>query len=169
MGKRGPKPKPKGLNILDGNPSRRPMVPDDVTIVATMPLVKPAAIEANDVASAEWDRLCAAMPPGLYDAADVAVLAEYAMAWSMFLEAQAQIDARGILIEEPITDKDGSIVDYKVKANPAVSIWKAASETLLKTGDRLGLNPSVRARMQLPKRSDEPKQQSRFQNLIAKQ
>ena len=143
------------------------MIPDDVEIKANMPAIKPSIIEACDVASAEWDRLLAAMPSELYDAADVSLLSEYALAWKMLIESQAEIDSRGALIEENIYNKDGEIAGCRLKKNPAVEVWKVASAMLLKAGDRLGLSPATRTQLQFPSPSEQPQPQRRFQHLIA--
>lgn len=168
MGKRGPKPKPKALNILDGNPSRRPMVPDELDVSPDLPAVMPSVVELDQVAASEWRRLIAAMPAPLYTAADVAVLTQYCLSWSLLHKAQAELDEYGILIREQTQTAEG-VMNEKLKANPAVSVWKAANENLHKASDRLGLNPAIRSRMQLPSARSEPQSQaaSKFQGLIA--
>lgn len=142
MGKRGPKPKPSYLRLLEGNPSGRPINFDEP--ICEAPPCKPAVVKADALASAEWDRLIRAMPPGLYTALHNPVLAMHALAWSMLVKAQAAIDEHGLTM---ITER-GRV------SNPAVKVWKLASDTLLKTADRLGLHPG--ARINLPKRSETP-------------
>lgn len=161
VGKRGPKPKPTALRLLEGNPGRLPINPDEIVIGD--PPIKPNIVGMDAHASAEWDRLLASMPPGLYTSADTAALTQYALAWSMLLRSQEELDARGLIIETSIF-REGQEVDTHVKVNPAAKSWKLASETLWKAGDRLGLNPGVRARLQVPKRDEKP--QSRFGGLI---
>jgi P27 family predicted phage terminase small subunit len=165
MGKRGPKPKPKALNVLEGNPSRRPMVPDELDVSPDLPPVMPGIVELDRVAAAEWQRLIATMPAPLYTAADVAVLTQYCLSWSLLHQAQAEIDENGIVIRE--TNEISG--ETKTKSNPAVAIWKAANENLHKSADRLGLNPSIRSKMALPQARSAPesKAASRFLGLIA--
>lgn len=157
MGKRGPKPKPKAIALLEGNPGRRELVPDDLEVISELPAIMPASLEVDEIAAAEWRRVVAAMPPGLYSAADSAVLTLYAQSWSMLIRAMQEIDLNGLTILE----------DGKLKTNPAVKTWKAASENLLKTADRLGLSPGVRSRLRLPTRGEKP--ESKFAGLIAEQ
>ncbi len=141
MGKRGPKPKPSYLRLLEGNPSGRPIHLDDA--ICELPPSKPAVVAADELASQEWDRLMRAMPDGLYTAAHDTVLAMHCLAWSMLVKAQAALED-GVTI---ITPK-GRV------AHPAVKVWKIATDTLLKTADRLGLHPS--ARTNVPKRGETP-------------
>lgn len=157
MGKRGPKPKPKALRLLEGNPGRQEIVPDELEVRSELPPVMPPAVEADEVAAAEWRRIIAAMPPNLYSAADSAVIALYAQSWSILIRSMQEIDINGITILE----------EGKLKTNPAVRTWKAASENLLKTADRLGLSPGVRSRLKLPERNEKPV--SKFAGLIAEQ
>lgn len=147
MGKRGPKPKPTLLKILEGNPACKPLNPAEPECEYWP--VKPSLISADQVASTEWDRLAAVVPPKLYTAMDEAVLTQYCLAWSAMTAAQLEISARGIIIENPIVHR-GEIVGTEVKANPAVAAWARANEILFKTGDRLGLSPSTRARINFP-------------------
>ena len=153
MGKRGPKPKPKALNILEGNPSRRELLPDDLDITPNLPAPKPQQVELDPVANAEWDRLMAAMPGHLYTAADVAILTIYVQSWSLFWQAQREIDENGVLIREIKETEHGTSETWK--SNPALTAWRAATENLNKAADRLGLNPGVRAKMGVPKPRDE--------------
>lgn len=164
MGKRGPKPKPVLIRKLEGNPGRLPMPEPELEITCELPPVKPDLIALDDLASAEWDRVVRAMPAALYTAADVAVLTMYANAWSLMHRAQDDINEHGTLILEEIFNSDTGQTTIKYKANPAVGIWKSATETLLKTVDRLGLCPGVRARMQIPGRNEKP--QSKFSGLM---
>ncbi|WP_068458985.1 phage terminase small subunit P27 family [Hyphomicrobium sulfonivorans] len=120
----------------------------------------------DEIASLEWDRLINAMPPQLYTAMDTTTLANYALAWSMFVKAQNDIENNGLSIEISETTDAGTKVVVSVKTNPAVRVWRAASETLLKCADRLGLHPGARTRLELPKRGETPK--SSFAGLLGR-
>lgn len=167
MGKRGPKPKPTALRVLEGNPGRLPI--NEIEPAIYMPAKKPSDVEEDPVANAEWDRVTAVMPPGIYTAADTTVLANYCLAWSLLIGAQREIRLNGVMTayyeKNPDTDET-QFLTYK--ANPAVKVWKAASETLIKLTDRLGLSPGVRSRLELPKRNEKPSEQSRFGGLIGR-
>lgn len=154
-GQRGPKPKPTALRILEGNPGRLPLNEHEPT--CDMPAVKPSVVGMDEIASCEWDRLMHAMPPNLYTALDVAVLASYALAWSMQVKAQKSIDEYGVIFEEKELDADNNrLVVLGIKVNPAVRVWKAANQAIIVAADRLGLSPSVRARLNVPKRNGKP-------------
>lgn len=163
MQKRGPKPKPTALKILEGNPGRREL--NDLEPACDLPPVKPHTVGADEIASAEWDRIIAAMPPQVYTALDTGMLANYALAWSMLVRAQMSLDSDGLLINifdrNPETNEQYCV---GVKINPAARVWKAASATLIQCADRLGLSPGVRSRLQLPTRDEKPK--SKFAGLM---
>lgn len=142
MGKRGPKPKPSYLRLLEGNPSGRPINLDEP--ICELPPSKPAIVAADELASQEWDRLIRVMPPGLYTALHNPLLAMHCLAWSMLVKAQAAIDEHGITVA---TERGRT-------TSPAVKVWKIATDTLLKTADRLGLHPA--ARINVPKRGETP-------------
>jgi P27 family predicted phage terminase small subunit len=163
MGKRGPKPKPTALKVLEGNPSRRPL--NELEPSCDMPPVKPSVVTMDELASIEWDRVVAAMPPNLYTALDTTTLANYAMAWSMLVKAQNDIEENGLSVEIYEIGKDGAKVFTAIRTNPAVRVWKTASETLLKCADRLGLHPGARTRLEVPKRGAAPPQ-SKFAGYL---
>ena len=163
MAKPGPKPKPTSLRIFEGNPGRHPLNTDEPS--SDLPAVKPSAVGMDEIASHEWDRVLAAMPQGIYSALDTAALGTYALAWSMLVKSQREIDENGIterFYKESSDGKTRYLVETKI--NPSVRTWKAASETLIKMTDRLGLNPSVRSRLQVPSKKAAP--QSKFNGLL---
>ena len=139
MGKRGPKPKSSFMRKLEG--SRRQGSPDEPT--CDLPPVKPAFVEMDEVASREWDRAIASMPPGVFTALDVSVLAMYASAWSIMAGAQRDIGINGAVIVTP----KGAV------QSPSVKIWKQAADTLFKCADRLGLHPGARVSLKIPERN----------------
>lgn len=164
MGSRGPKPKPTVVRLLEGNPGRLPI--NELEPACELPPVKPVVVQVDEIANAEWDRLMAAMPPNLYTAMDTQLLALYAVSYSISYRAQVAIAQHGLTEEHFTFDKEGNEIGKKTVANPAIDIWKKSSETLLKCVDRLGLAPSVRTRLQVPKSKAE--QQSKFAGLIGR-
>lgn len=163
MAKPGPKPRPTALKLLEGNAGRHPINYNEPVIDGAPE--KPHSVSVDAFASAEWDRLLRAMPPSVYTAVDSAVICEYALAWSMLLRSQNELDTHGLMIEEPIVHR-GEVVAYVRKLNPAIKAWKAATETLLKTTDRLGLSPGVRSRLSVPAAKDGATVRSKFSGLI---
>lgn len=170
MGKRGPKPKPKLLRMLEGNPGRVAIMPDEADITPDMPAVKPSAVAMDELASLEWDRLVACMPPELYSAADTAVMSSYALAWSMLVKSQAEIDANGVVVlekTERIDAEGNSTTKERYRKNPAVDTWKIAADQIHRCADKLGLSPGVRARLPNPKAQKEAPA-SKFAGLLGK-
>jgi P27 family predicted phage terminase small subunit len=96
---------------------------------------------------------------------DVSALTQYCLAWSMLLRSQQELDERGLMLTTPHYDKEGNHLYDEVDINPATKTWKAANETLFKCIDRLGLAPSTRTRLQLPKKVDAA---SKFAGLIGR-
>ena len=162
MGKRGPKPKPTELLRLSGDPKNKINANEPQ---CGLPPVKPIAISEDAIANHEWDRLIAAMPPKLYTALDVSALATYAQSYSLMMRADREIALNGLVFTVTVKDEAGNVVVKEMTRNPAVIIWNQAAKSLLAAGDRLGLNPSARSRLQLPvKNLDEAT--SRFKGLI---
>jgi P27 family predicted phage terminase small subunit len=164
MAKRGRRPKPTQLKLLEGNPGRREVNLDEP--VSDMPAIKPSVVAMDEIASLEWDRVTAAMPPGIYTANDAPTLTTYALAWSMLVKSQKDIDENGVTFTCYLTNKKtGEIYLSEIKTNPALRAWKAATETILKCGEKLGLNPA--ARQSLPKPLDPTKTaRSKFAGLL---
>jgi len=150
MAKVGRKPKSNVIRLLEGNPGKRPITDDEIFI--DLPPVKPAVVAANVLASAEWDRILAVMPPGLITAGHEAVLASHALAWSNFCKAHVEIAERGLTV----------VTARGFTTNPAVKVWKMSADTMHRTAALLGLHPG--ARLNIPKRSETPT--SRFAGLL---
>jgi P27 family predicted phage terminase small subunit len=151
--KPGPKKKPTHLRLLEGNPSKRPISASEP--VCNLPPVKPRVVETSPVASAEWDRVLAAMPPNLYSALDVSLLSIYALSWCMLDKAQHALITDGVVVQTP----KGRM------SHPALRAWRNASDTLTRCADRLGLHPGARASLQIPERGTEL---SKFSGLLGR-
>ena len=93
------------------------------------------------------------MPPGLYTAADVPALTVYCLAWVMYRNALAQLAREGTIVAGSMGQK---------VAHPAVAIAKAQAEIILRTGDRLGMSPVARVRLEVPDQAPA----SKFAGLI---
>ena len=168
MGKRGPKPTPSAIIELTGNPGKRRR--NHAEPVSQLPAVKPSVVAMDPLASGEWDRVIHAMPPEIYTALDVAVLAQYSLAWSMLVKAQKEIDENGITVTLFEKDQSGELCPVKLGTNPAVKVWRTAIDTLMKTTDRLGLSPGVRSRLEIPglSRKKDEKPKSGFAGLLGR-
>ena len=104
-------------------------------------------------AADEWDRATRAMPPGFYSEADVPVLTVYCLAWVMYRNALALLAREG-------TTAIGST--GQLVAHPALAIASKQVEIILRAGDRLGMSPVARARLEMPAAD----QVSKFDGLL---
>jgi len=150
MAIRGRPPKPTKLRKLEGVPGHsRPLNEREPQPIG--PLVKPDFVTGE--AAKEWDRVCGSMPPGLYSSADAPSLAVYCVAWVLFRNALAQVAKEGM-------SAIGS-TGQKI-AHPSLAVIAKQSEIILRAGDRLGMSPVARARLEV---GDQP-QASKFDGLL---
>jgi P27 family predicted phage terminase small subunit len=141
---RGRKPTPTKLKVLAGNPGKRPL--NDKEPKPTLPLPSPPAV-LKGAALAEWKRVCGELESlGLLTGLDVAVLAGYCVACSMWDDAVGKIEKMGTMIRTT----NGNIIQ-----NPAVGIANRQYELILKASSVLGLDPSTRSRMKIEKTGEE--------------
>lgn len=149
MGKRGPKSKPDAIKKLEGNPGKRALNKD-------VPAPHGISIRPDyltDYACEVWDRIIESMPPKLYSACDSVLLAAYCTAADMHRKAVKAIEKEGEILR-------GLGGPYQ---NPWVSILNKQAQLLATLGSRLGLDPSARNSLSVPK--DEGKK-SKFNGLI---
>jgi P27 family predicted phage terminase small subunit len=118
-------------------------------------LVEPRAPEGIDDASAgEWRRITTLLRSrGTLDALDETPLREYLTCWRRLREAEATLDAEGLLV----SGSNGGTV-----RNPASMIAHQYRSALLAWSKELGLTPLSRLRM--PMRS-EAASENRFSRL----
>jgi P27 family predicted phage terminase small subunit len=125
MGKRGPKPRVRGVSVpscLEGEPEP----PGDL----------------DPVARDAWDRLTGLLRSmGMLCLADRDALTLYAVTFSRWRRAEADIDRLGTAL----IDKYGV-----AKANPAGAMAKDCRATLIRLMGEFGLTPSARAGLNLP-------------------
>jgi P27 family predicted phage terminase small subunit len=80
------------------------------------------------------------------------------------VDADIMLLKAGIVIEEPITDKEGLVVGYKLKTHPAVAVsFKAWSQVKAFCSD-FGLSPVSRTRLDIDKSKN---QDSELENLLS--
>lgn len=149
MGARGPQPKPTALKEVLGNPGKRPL-PKAEPLPIGAP-VMPEHLEGD--AAIEWDRVVRSMPPQLYTSADVSTLLAYCTAWALHKKAWLEVKRKGLFAKGSM----GQLV-----ANPALAVLKSQAEVMLKAGDRLGLSPAARARLEMPDAQNEDPEDALF-------
>lgn len=149
MGQRGPQPKPTKLHALEGNPSKKALPKNELQ--PGQLAGRPDWLQGQAVA--EWDRLVAAMPPGFFTSADMAMMTVYCTAWQNYRNAQITIDREGL---------ESAGAQGQTVAHPAVAIAAKQAEIMLKAADRMGLSPAARTRLEMP----DQKPTSKFGSLI---
>lgn len=143
MGKRGPKPKPTRLRILEGNPSKRP-----VNTAEPTPSGVPECPEhLSDDGKAMWSQIMGSVPPGMISCADAPLLAAYCEAWSTHKAAVENLRNERTLFGQSMVTNG--------KPSPYIRIMTDAARTMATLGSRLGLSPADRAGLKIGDRKPE--------------
>ena len=142
----GPRPKPDELKALAGNPGHRPLNLEAPKPEKGAP-EKPKGM--GHVANREWDLMMELLGSmGLLYRTDGKALGEYCKLIGL-AEAYYKVVLKEPMIEEPVLDKDGLIVDHITKKNPALQAYldctKAARSYLIE----FGLTPASRSRLKI--------------------
>lgn len=99
----------------------------------------PSVLEGE--ALAEWNRVCGELSSlGLLTGIDMAALAGYCQAYSVWFDAVGKVKALGILIRT----SNGNVIQ-----NPAVGTMNRQYEIILKACAVLGMDPSSRSRLRV--------------------
>ena len=143
MARPGPRPKPTGLKLLEGNPGKRRLNRKEPKPNVEAPRC-PTWLDAE--ARAEWRRVV----PRLLELRviaqiDRACLATYCIAWSRLRRAEAELMRDGLTYT-----RDGMI-----KRHPAAGIAHEAAAELRAFAAEFGLTASSRTRVEAG-RADEP-------------
>jgi len=139
MGARGPTPKPTQLKVLQGTYRPDRANPREVFPELASNLQAPEWLskEARD----KWNQLAPTLSRnGLLTECDLDSLAIYCQTWTRYIEAEGKLKTEG----STTTAQSG----YQ-QVSAWVTIAKNARSDLLKLGDRLGLSPSARGRIQI--------------------
>ena len=144
MGKRGPRPKPTGLRVLQGNPDHKKMnrkEPKPEPAVPTCPSWLP------EIAKAEWRRLSKELHRmGLLSRIDRSALAAYCQLYADWHQAERVIQKLGPTFETP---------NGYVQQRPEVAMKNKALSLLAKFGSLFGLSPADRVGLEIKKGSTE--------------
>jgi P27 family predicted phage terminase small subunit len=158
--RRGPKPKPTSIRVLQGNPGKRRLPRDEPAPAGAEMPEPPAAL--SDAARAEWDLIAPALHRmRLLSEVDRQALAAYCEACARWSAAQSAVnemarsDPRtgGLLIKAP------SGIVYE---NPLVGIARRAALDAVRFGTEFGMTPSARTRVSA---APEPAEENRFAKL----
>lgn len=131
--KRGPKPIPTALKILNGNPGKRPINAGEPQPELAIP--KPPD-HLDELALAEWERLTPELHRlGLVSRIDRGALACYCNAWSRWVRAEEHIREHGEIVQAP----SGAPIQ-----NPWLSIANRAFDQLKTLAADFGMSPASR-------------------------
>lgn len=134
MGKRGPKPKPTALRLLEGNPGHKPINESEPKPERAAWLEAPEWL--GDHGRAKWFALVPHLGAvGLFTVLDADALAMYCEAWDEFFAARAEIEASGIVACA------GSGAEYQ---HPAVGIKNKAIQRIRQFAQDFGMTPAAR-------------------------
>jgi len=152
---RGRKSKPTGLKVLQGNPGRRKLNPNEPkpgkakgNIPAEFKVERAVAGEdlksfkppgAAKEAGKEFKRLSAELERlGLLTMVDVGLLTAYCQAYGLHKEASAWVNKLGMVTKT----KDGNLIQ-----NPHLAIVNKQAAIMAKIGAEFGFSPSSRSRL----------------------
>lgn len=140
---RGRKPVPTNLKILNGNPGKRKLHPEDEPEMAPLPAeadtVAPAEIADDPVATAEWQRLIPMLRTArCITEAERSLCIAVCQEWSSYLDAKKHIAEQGAVV--------AAQAGYPMP-NPYGGIANRALSHCTKLWVELGLTPSARSRV----------------------
>jgi P27 family predicted phage terminase small subunit len=97
----------------------------------------------DEAAAAEWRRLAQVyeLHPTRFREGDRAILAAFCIAWSIYLQASAELAADGLLVPGRSAPDRGRQVK-----SPAMVVWVQAGTQLRHLASALGLSPDARGR-----------------------
>jgi P27 family predicted phage terminase small subunit len=155
---RGRIPKPKVLNDLHGNPSKRKRK-EGLVVVGSAP-TPPAYLVPH--AKRLWREILSEFGDiQLVTGPDRYSFAAFCQALARTIQAEKILSEEGLVVREPIVNRHGTVTDkVKIKAHPAIAIAKMYGAQVSQIGARFGLSPADRNRIAVPQQpaddDDEP-------------
>lgn len=153
-GSGGHNAKPSAIKKLQGNAGHRKINAAEPVVAIGTP-EKPKGMPK--AASREWDRIVPVLLAlKVLSEVDGKALAAYCDAFAHWEMARREMSSRGLLVEEPILNKEGDEIGCKVKANPAVAIYATMANLMKKFLTEFGLTPASRSKLKVeqPKPAD---------------
>lgn len=152
---RGRKAKPAGLKLVEGRGKGRDS--GGRKVVEPPPFVRlepEPPFELSARAREEWDRVVPELSRlSIVKPIDAATLAAYCEAFATFVAATADIQARGLVVENRSVKKDGTESTW-FTANPSVGIQKSSSAELRALASEFGLTPASETKVAKPEADD---------------
>lgn len=138
MGKRGTKPQPTLLRVINGNPGKRPLNVNEPMPQGNLDAPPEWLTEAQ---KENWRYAIEHAPPGLLKFVDRSVLTIWVIADDALREASEKIAAHGMLIRAQNT---GQPIQ-----SPYMAIRNRQSQIVLKAAAEMGFTPSSRSQIQV--------------------
>lgn len=146
MGARGPAPKPTQLKVVRG--TRKDRVNTAEPLPDVDGVVPPDWLP--EVAVAVWDRYAPDLVrKKVLTRWDVEDFALWCSSRCRMVEAQQHLDRDGVVVEQPVFDRNGKATGVRMLRSEWWAVWKDASEVMLRRGARFGMNPSDRASLKV--------------------
>jgi len=152
---RGRKPKPIRRQINEGDPSKQGRHKLEKKLET-----EPKAARGlphcpkhlKGIARTAWKFWCEELTAMKLDARPDAQMLEGAcVAYARAVEADRLLETTGLVVIQPILDKEGKMIGEKVKTHPAVAISNASWRNLRSFCSEFGLSPISRTRLTLEK------------------
>lgn len=156
-GRSGRRPLPNAVKKLRGNPGKRKLNPAEPQPAQGEP-VMPAGL--SPLAQQEWRAILPDLTLlGVLARIDGKALAAYCMAWSRWMQAEAEVERLGLIIEEPIIGRDQDGESYEIgtryKRNPAIGVGHEAMKIMKSFLIEFGMTPASRSRIRIEKPKEE--------------
>ena len=147
-----PNKKPLGLQLLHGNPGKRPLNLKEPDFKGTPKCPSWLPLEAKR----EWRRAFALLEPfRILRGTDQSIFSAYCVSFARWKSAEQIIEREGQTVREPVVSRSGHDTGkFKIKVHPAVAIARAERLSMQRFANLIGLDPSSRARIS----SGEPSQ-----------
>jgi P27 family predicted phage terminase small subunit len=145
---KGRKPKPTHLKLVRNNPGRRPLNPRE----PRAPIAEPVCPEhLNAKAREHWARTTAILRKmNILSVADADVIAAYCTAYARWVDAETKMATYGVVMKAPKSGVPMQSIFLSIANNALAQIDRL--------GEKLGLSPQARARLEVngPQGSQSP-------------
>jgi P27 family predicted phage terminase small subunit len=150
--------KPTAVQIAEGDPAKKGVKKLDAKLAAEpkaqrgLPGCPRHLLER---AREAWDFWKLELEKMRLDCAPDSMMLEGACVnYSRAVDADIQIQARGIVLEEPVIDREGMLAGIRIKKNPAVEVSNQAWRNVRAFCSEFGLSPAARTRLTIEKQDD---------------
>lgn len=152
MPRGGQNKKPTVIKMLEGNPGKRPLPPNEPK---PAPIAPKCPTWLGTLAKKEWKRITPQLERlGLLTEIDMANLAGYCHSYEELIIAQSYLSKYGLSYKIPKKDENGVIVGMTSLSWPEVKIVKECKAEIIKYSALFGMSPQDRSRMVVPGAAD---------------